>query len=218
MYEAIIFDLDGTLIDSERVSFEEYQKMCAAFGREFTAADHAVLMGRSGVENNRILRERFGVPVTDEHMISVRNIIRERMIHGAESVLKPGVQAFLQQLTSAGYRLGIATSSSQAYRESILTSTGIINFFEGFVSGEEVTMPKPAPDIYIAAAKKFGVDPALCLAVEDGMAGVQSGLAARMDVLGIRDRLFFDDLPGVKRVIDSFEEITVEDIAAMSVA
>ena len=218
MYEAVIFDLDGTLIDSERVSFEEFQKMCAGFGEEFTRAQHTLLMGRSGAENNRIFRERFNVPVTDEQMVAVREGIRQRMIHSGESALKPGVRKFLQELSLAGYRLGIATASSPTYRETILRSTGIIEFFEGFVSGEEVAMPKPAPDIYLAVAKKFGVDPLRCLAVEDGIVGVQSGLAAQMDVLGIRDRLFFDDLPGVKRVIDSFEEITVEDIAAMSVA
>lgn len=218
MYEAIIFDLDGTLIDSERVSFEEFQKMCATFGREFTSVEHAILMGRSGEENNRTFRERFNVPVTDEQMIAVRETIRARMIGGGESVLKPGVRDFLQALVSAGYRLGIATASSPTYRETILTSTGIIGFFEGFVSGEEVAMPKPAPDIYLAVAKKFGVDPTRCLAVEDGIAGIESGRAAQMDVLGIRDRFFFDDLPGVKRVIDSFEEITVDDVVAMSVA
>lgn len=218
MYEAIIFDLDGTLIDSERVSFEEFQKMCATFGKEFTSAEHTVLMGRSGEENNRTFREVFHVPVTDEQMIAVREGIRERMIQSGESALKPGVRKFLQELVSAGYRLGIATASSPTYRETILKSTGIIEFFEGFVSGEEVAKPKPAPDIYLALAKKFGVDPVRCLAVEDGIAGIESGRAAQMDVLGIRDRFFFQDLPGVKRVIDSFEEITVDDVAMMSVA
>jgi HAD superfamily hydrolase (TIGR01509 family) len=218
MYEAIIFDLDGTLIDSERVSFEEFQKLCATFGKEFTSEQHTLLMGRSGAENNQIFRERFNVPVTDEQMISVREGIRQRMIQSGELALKPGVRKFLQELSLAGYRLGIATASSPTYRETILRSSGIIEFFEGFVSGEEVAMPKPAPDIYLAVAKKFGVDPMRCLAVEDGIVGVQSGCAAQMDVLGIRDRLFFDDLPGVKRIIDSFDEITVDDIAAMSVA
>ena len=76
-------------------------------------------------------------------------------------------------------------------------------------------MPKPAPDIYLAVAKKFGVDPVRCLAVEDGIAGIESGRAAQMDVLGIRDTFFFDDLPSVKRIIDSFKEITVDDVATM---
>ena len=218
MYDAIIFDLDGTLIDSERVSFEEFQKMCASFGKEFTAAQHTVLMGRSGEENNRTFRERFSVPVSDEQMTAVREVIRGRMIGAGESALKSGVRQFLQELSSAGYRLGIATASSPTYRETILTSAGIIDFFEGFVSGEEVAMPKPAPDIYLAVAKKFGVDPTRCLAVEDGITGIESGRAAQMDVLGIRDRFFFNELPGVKRVVDSFEEITVDDINAMSVA
>lgn len=217
MYEAIIFDLDGTLIDSERVHFEEFQKMCAIFGKEFTATQHTILMGRSGEVNNRTFREQFDVPVTDDQMKVIRQDIRDRLIREGESVLKPGVREFLQGLSSAGYRLGIATSSSPTYREAILTSTGILGFFEGFVSGEDVAMPKPAPDIYLAVAKKFGVDPARCLAVEDGIAGIESGCAAQMDVLGIRDRFFFDDLPGAKRIIDSFEEITVDDIAMMSI-
>ena len=218
MYHAIIFDLDGTLIDSERVSFEEFQKMCAGFGKEFTSEQHTVLMGRSGEENNRTFRERFGVPVTDDYMTSVRQRIRERMIESGEAALKPGVRAFLENLSSAGYRLGIATASSPSYRESILTSCGIIHLFDGFVSGEEVARPKPAPDVYLAVAQKFGVDPALCLAVEDGLVGIQSGRSAQMDVLGIRDTFFFQELPGAKRVIDSFTEISVDDIATMSVA
>lgn len=216
VYDAIIFDLDGTLIDSERVSFEEFQKMCAEFGKEFTSVQHAVLMGRSGEENNQIFRERFEVPVTDEQMVLVRQRIRERMIESREAALKPGVRDFLQSLSSAGYRLGVATASAPAYRESVLTSCGIIEFFDGFVSGEEVAKPKPAPDIYLAVAQKFGVDPTRCLAVEDGIVGIESGRAAQMDVLGIRDRLFFEALPGAKRVVDSFTEITVDDIAILS--
>lgn len=218
MYQAIIFDLDGTLIDSERVSFEEFKTLCAEFGKEFTAAQHTLLMGRSREANNRRFREEFNIPVTDEQMELIHQRIRARMIGSGEAALKPGVRDFLQSLSSAGYRLGVATASAPAYRESILTSCGIIDFFDGFVSGEEVAKPKPAPDIYLAVAQKFGVDPSRCLAVEDGLAGVESGRAAQMDVLGIRDRLFFYDLPGAKRVIDSFTEIAIDDIAALALA
>lgn len=216
MYDAIIFDLDGTLIDSERVSFEEFQKMCATFGKDFSAADYSNMMGRSGADNDLTFREQIGVSVSDELMADVRKRIKQRLIADEEAALKPGAREFLQALSAAGYRLAVATASSAAYRETVLTKFGIRDFFESVVSGEEVAMPKPAPDIYLAAAKALDVDPTKCLAVEDAIAGVRSGCAAGMDVLGIRDKFFFEDLPGARRVIDSFAEIAVEDIAVLS--
>lgn len=218
MYEAVIFDLDGTLVDSERVSFDVLRNMCEELGASFSPQDYSAMMGRSRDDDDKKFQQDFGLPVTTESMIPVRKRIKDRLITHGEATLKPGVREFLQGLSDTGYRLAIATASSAEYRETILKQLGIREYFEIVFSAEEVALPKPAPDIYLAAAKALGIDPGKCLVVEDAMAGVQSGCAAQMDVLGVRDRFFFQDLPGAKRIIDSFEEITVDDIAAMSIA
>lgn len=215
-YQAIIFDLDGTLIDSERIWFDEFKKMCATFGKEYRGEHHALMMGRARAENNRTFREVLGVPVTDEMLTEVRRIVHRRLFEGGEMQLKSGVKTFIELLVQKGLPLGVATSSPATYREPALAQMGILQYFSGFASAEDVKQSKPAPDIFLAVAKSLSVDPTHCLAVEDGLAGIKSGVAAGMDVLGIRDTMFFRELPGAKKVIDSFDEITVSQIEAMS--
>lgn len=211
-YQAIIFDLDGTLIDSERVWYKAYAEFCEKQEKEYLGTHHAQMMGRSKEDALRILQESVGVNVTMEELNTLRAEVRRRLFDAGMLVTKTGVQSFLAALVDKGYALGVATASPREYREKALAIVGIERFFAGGVSAEEVEHPKPHPDIYLKAAKSLGVDPARCLAVEDAAAGVESARAAGMDVLGVRDRRFVSDLPGVKKVIDDFSEITAMEI------
>lgn len=127
----------------------------------------------------------------------------------------PGAVEFVRALHSAGHVLGLATASSKEFRERMLQGIGILECFDVCVSGNEVDNPKPAPDIYLKVAELLAVDPRECLAVEDGRAGVQSALSAGMDVLGVVDRRFNSDLPGVTQQTDSLVGLGVKDVAVM---
>ncbi len=216
-HHAIIFDLDGTLIDSERVWFEVYREACARQGRGYTGEHHARMMGKSKEENIKTLQEHVGIHMTLEELNAIRVEAKERLFAPGLLKTKRGVESFLAMLVKHGYRLGVATSSGKEYREKVLNMTGLRKYFEECVSGEEVKNPKPAPDIFLAIAKKMNADPAKCLAFEDAPAGVASALAAGMQVVGVRDQLFLRELPGAAKIIDAYTEITATDVERMGV-
>lgn len=212
MYQAVIFDLDGTLIDSEPVWFEVYQQLLKKYGKGYEPEFHAQLLGRSGLDCSQRIINHYQLSTTPQELLSEREPIKERIFSVTKIQARPGIGELLKELSSAGIKLGIATASPPAYRDRVLTEVGIRQYFTEFVSGEEVKNPKPAPDIYLKVCHLFGFQAPQCLAVEDGQAGVDSAVAAGIDVLGIADGRFNDHLVGVKHLIKTFENFKAVDL------
>jgi len=192
-----------------------YIDMCARYGKMYTAEIHGKQLGRSGMVTATQICAALALPITPEEFHAEEKRLKPQYFSEQVPAM-PGAIAMVRALKHAGYVLGLATASPKDYREQMLKGIGIYDEFSVFVSANEVAQPKPAPDIYLEAAVRLGKSPDRCLAVEDGLAGVESALAARMSVLGVVDRRFNDGLIGATRVIDSLENISLDEIRALS--
>ena len=185
--EAIIFDMDGVLLDSERLYTEATNEVLREFGKVFDWPLKIELMGRSPVESARILLERLEVPLTPAEFLERERPILERLFRNVSAM--QGAPELVSALTRRGYKLGIATSSSRRTFELKRLNHDWFSMFSVVVCGdhEGVKAFKPAPDIFLAAASELGVEPARCLVVEDSLAGVEAAQSAGMRVVALPD-------------------------------
>ena len=185
-FEAVIFDMDGTLLDTESVFKTIVFEVCTELGFEMTDAVHMSMVGGSHEHTNKLLLESYGVsfPYTlfDERC---RVIMRERS-HGGVPV-KPGALELVQELRERKIPTAVATSSRNPHAQHHLTAAGLFDLFETIVTRDDVVHPKPHPEPYLTAASRLGVDPLKCLALEDSHSGVRAAHAAGMQTIMVPD-------------------------------
>ena len=185
-FEAVIFDMDGTLLDTESVFKTIVFEVCTELGFEMTDAVHMSMVGGSHEHTNKLLLESYGVsfPYTlfDERC---RVIMRERS-HGGVPV-KPGALELVQELRERNIPTAVATSSRNPHAQHHLTAAGLFDMFETIVTRDDVVHPKPHPEPYLTAASRLGVDPLKCLALEDSHSGVRAAHAAGMQTIMVPD-------------------------------
>jgi HAD superfamily hydrolase (TIGR01509 family) len=180
---AVIFDLDGVLMDSEQLWNASKEALVRETGGRWQDEAPTVMMGMSSPEWAAYLRDDLGVPM-DVDAIS-RDVVR-RMEEGYRAALPllPGAQAAVRSL-SERWPLGLASSSNREIIDLVLELAGFADAFRVTVSSEEVERGKPAPDVYFATAEKLGVDPEHCVASEDSSNGLRSAHAAGMAVIAV---------------------------------
>jgi len=187
MTKAVIFDLDGLLIDSEVISLKMYQQMVQAHGKTLSMATYAQeYSGKSAVTNMQHLIERFDLPFdVDSGLKQSLALEKTFMQDGVE--LKPGARELLQFLHAAHYSVALASSSIQERALSILTAHDVAQYFDQFTFGPDVDHGKPYPDIFLMACAKLKQQPADCLVLEDSEAGIQAATAANIPVICVPD-------------------------------
>ena len=179
---AVIFDLDGVLVDAEIWWDEVRREWSAAHGRTWTPADQAAVMGANSLGWARIMRQRLRLDMTDQAIV---DDIVGAMIERYERLGAPriaGAESTVRRLAAAGVSLAVASSAHMAVIAAALDALGIRELFDVVVGADEVAHGKPAPDVYLLAAERLGVVPADCLVVEDSLNGVLAGRAAGMTV------------------------------------
>jgi len=191
-FQAVIFDMDGTILDTESVFKTIVFEVCTELGFEMTDAVHMSMVGGSHERTSQLLIEAYGVtfPYTlfDERC---RVIMRERS-HGGVPV-KAGAREFISELRERGIPTAVATSSRNPHARHHLTAAGLFDLFETVVTRDDVINPKPHPEPYLTAARRLGVDPLACLALEDSHAGVRAAHAAGMQTVMVPDLVHPDD-------------------------
>ncbi len=213
-YKGIIFDLDGTLVDSMWMWRAIDIEYLARFGLELPDDYQKSIEGLSFHEVAVYTKERFGIPDDPEKMKQDWNEMAIEFYRTRVPV-KPGVHRFLKELRNAGIKLGIATSNSRTLLETVLHAQHIASYFDVIATGCEVAHGKPFPDIYLHVAEGLDVKPSDCLVFEDVEAGVQAAIAAGMSVCSVYDPFSETRKERLKEQSDyyimSYEELFDED-------
>ena len=208
MTEAVVFDLDGLLLDTEEIWDEARRQIADERGGRWREDAQRAMMGMSSPEWSRYMHEEVGVPDPPEQ-IAAEVVRRLEELYRNRLPLIPGALDAVRRL--AAYRpLAIASSSNRPLIDLFLELTGTAGLFRATVSSEEVERGKPAPDVYLEASRRLAVDPTRCAAIEDSENGIRSAAAAGMKVIAIPNAVFppgDDALALAAVVVASLEEL-----------
>jgi HAD superfamily hydrolase (TIGR01509 family) len=188
---AIIFDLDGLLADSEPWWNQIDAQLLAEYGADYHGEYHREVLGVSYQLAIEFYKKAFRITAPTEEMMKRRGEIATEFFANKVGLF-PGTKEVLQQLREMKVPLAVATSSVGASARPFLDRHRITKFFDVIVTGDEVERGKPAPDIYLAAAKTLNVTARDCLVIEDALSGIAAAKAAKMRVVAIPDRRFVD--------------------------
>ncbi len=213
MIEAVVFDLDGVILETEEVWDEVRGRYVVERGGRYDEAAQRAMMGMSSPEWSRYLAEELGVPRTPEEISG--DIVRLMEARYREELpLIAGAREAVERL-AARWPLGLASSSNRPLIDAALELSGLDRLFAATVSSEEVPRGKPAPDVYLEAARRLEVEPRRCAAVEDSHSGIGSAKAAGMRVVAIPNPSFRPDAEALALadlVLDSIDRL---DVAAV---
>lgn len=212
MIEAVIFDMDGVIIDSEPFYLEAEQEVLRNHGHEvpvdflyqFQGTTHDYMWG--------MMREEFGIKTGTLDLVKEADKIREQLIDEKGMTTIPYVLEFIDQLHSLNIPMAIASSSPRKDIEKTIESFNLSDKISYYVSGDEVDHSKPAPDIFIKAAKELNMNPENCLVFEDSSNGVKAGHTAGMNVIAYHNPEFPPgDFSAADKVINSFENLVFDE-------
>ncbi|QWB27395.1 MULTISPECIES: HAD family phosphatase [Streptomyces] len=182
---SVIFDLDGTLVDSEPNYYEAGRQTLAEHGvLDFSWADHERYVGISTQETVADWKERYGLRASVEELFTVKN---RRYLELARSSTRayPEMRRFVELLAAEDVPMAVASGSSPGAIEAVLAGTGLDSHLRTVVSADEVAHGKPAPDVFLEAARRLGADPAGCVVLEDAAPGAAAAHAAGMRCIAI---------------------------------
>jgi HAD superfamily hydrolase (TIGR01509 family) len=209
--EAVVFDLDGVVVDSEQVWDDVRESYVRERGGRWHEGAQADMMGMSSVEWSAYLHDELGLPESPEE---INDEVVRRMLerYRTDLPLIPGAVEAVKRL-AARSPLAVASSSNRPLIEAVLEAAGIAGCFRATVSSEEVPRGKPAPDVYLEAARRLGVPPERCAAIEDSSNGIRSAKATGMRVLVLPNTHYppaEDALALADVVLSSLDELTPE--------
>jgi HAD superfamily hydrolase (TIGR01509 family) len=205
---AVVFDLDGVLIDSEQVWDDARRELVAERGGTWTDDATHAMMGMSSLEWSRYMHDELGLDL-EPPVISAAVVEKLEQLYRRELPLLPGAREAVRAL-AACWPLGVASSSNREIIDLVLELAGLLDAFSMTVSSEEVARGKPAPDVYLEVARRLGVAPEECAAVEDSTNGLRSAAAAGMRVIAVPNAAFPPDddaLQLAHAVIASLDEL-----------
>jgi HAD superfamily hydrolase (TIGR01509 family) len=210
--EAVIFDLDGVLIDSEQVWDDVREGLARERGGRWHVGAQRAMMGMSSPEWSRYMHDEVGLRESPEEIN--REVVAQMLVRYADGPpWLPGAIDAVRRI-AGHWPLAIASSSNRELIDVVIEAGALTELFRATVSSEEVPRGKPAPDVYLEAARRLGVDPTSCVAIEDSHNGIRSAKAAGMRCIAVPNAHFppGDAVADADAVISSVAELTVRVI------
>ncbi len=207
--KAIIFDMDGVIVDSEPLHFELERGLLEELGGHISPEEHNNFVGTTDYYMWSTFKKQFNIELSVEEMIHIK---KERFIENIHKLeLVDHFKELLLTLYNENYLLGLASSNNRKAVNMIVEKFDLDKYLQFIISGEEVTKGKPNPEIFLTAAKKTNVHPSQCLVIEDATNGVEAAKAAGMKCIGFQNpNSGNQDLSGADLVIDSLQNLTLE--------
>jgi HAD superfamily hydrolase (TIGR01509 family) len=207
--QAVVFDLDGVILDTEELWDETRESLARERGGRWSERAQADMMGMSSKEWSRYMHDVVGLADPPEEIS--REVVRRMLARYANELpLVPGAFEVVRRL-AARWPLAVASSSNREIIDGALEAAGLTPLFRATVSSEEVARGKPAPDVYLEAARRLDVDPTRCAAIEDSSSGLRSAHAAGMRTIAIPNRRYpphDDALALADAVLGSISELS----------
>jgi len=215
---AVIWDVDGTLVDTAEMHFDAWVRMANELGRPFSRDDFSATFGR---RNPEIIRFLFHQNFTEQEVREIgerkETYYRGEAEKGIE--LLPGVSDLLAALADRGVRQGVGSSAPRGNLDLILSLTASAKYFQTIVGMEDTQRGKPDPQVFLVAAERLGVPPNRCVVFEDAIAGVQAAKSGGMKCVAVtfaghhgKEKL---EEAGADRVVTSFDDISADDVLTM---
>jgi len=211
-FKGVIFDMDGTLIESTEADYLAWKQLFADYQKPLSYEDYFPLLGAKSavVVQSRLL--------LDEEQTKVA--LEKKMKYFTEIVSQNGIQPvpfaikLLEQLQQYNLKIALATSSRRKKMTMVLKLTGLLPYFKVIVTGEEISRSKPAPDIFLLAAKKLELPPDQCLVIEDAVNGIKAAKNAGMKCIAITTTHSAEMLQEADLIIDTYEALNFENLCS----
>ncbi|MBS7007536.1 HAD family hydrolase [Anaerostipes sp.] len=209
--EAVIFDMDGVIVDTEPGFYIVANKFLSRYGKSITKEYFEQFFGGASEYMWKTTTEMLGLEIPVEECVKGAEEIRKQRIReeGYEAI--EGTLELIREIHRGGIPLAVASSSSKQDIEQVMDYFGIRQYFRALVSGKECEHPKPAPDVFLRAAGLLGTEPEQCLVIEDSNNGVTAAKKAGMSVIGFRNLAVANqELKPADHIVTSMKDITLE--------
>ena len=187
-FAAIIFDMDGLMLDTERLAIPAWQDARDATGVDFDMSLLDAMVGRNYQDCRAMIVERHGEAFPTDQLMQAWHVAYDAIVERDGIAIKHGLVALLDWLEELDIPKAVATSTRRSRAMTKLTNAGLATRFAALVGGDEIARGKPAPDIFLLAAERLGARPASCLVLEDSAPGVRAALAAGMTAIMVPDQ------------------------------